>query len=188
MSASLIRLITAATIAGPVTLFQTPAAVADPPPPPPAPPYIPGDVAPAHGSFSYPYNVIVVAPPATVDARGVNVTANVDAAQSSTGLPGSGLGNSPSPPSSLTNSSALRHRGRYDAAIDAQPGGQHRCRHPVGRIRRSLRTTTHERLRRRINRPDRCARQPPTRTRRPQRQEPVNGLTENRSHVSIDAT
>lgn len=95
-------LVAAAAVLGPAPL-----ASADPPPLPPAPPYIPGSVAPQPGSFSYPYNVIVVPPPAAVDARGVNVSTNVDPASQSTGLPGDQLGNSAPPANSLTGSNAL---------------------------------------------------------------------------------
>jgi hypothetical protein len=89
-----------------VALWQPPLAGAQPALPP-APPYVPGDVSPQPGSFSYPYNVIVVPPPASVDARGVNVTANVDPGSQSAGLPGSRLGNSAPPANSLTGSNVL---------------------------------------------------------------------------------
>ncbi|WP_422744398.1 hypothetical protein ACN27E_20990 [Mycobacterium sp. WMMD1722] len=74
---------------------------------PSPPPYIPGDVDPQPGSFSYPYNVIVVPPPAAVDARGVNITTNVDPSSQAIGMPGSELGNSPPPANSLTGSNVL---------------------------------------------------------------------------------
>jgi hypothetical protein len=97
---------TATALALSAALLCAPAAGAQPPPLPPAPPYVPGSVAPYPGSFSYPYNNIVAPAPATVDARGVNVTAGVDPAMASTGLPGDQLGNSPPVPNSLTSSSA----------------------------------------------------------------------------------
>lgn len=84
-----------------------PAAGAEPPDLPPQPPYIPGDVSPQPGSFSYPYNIILVGPPATTDARGVRITTNAGAGQQLSGLPGSALGNTGQAPGSLTNSSAL---------------------------------------------------------------------------------
>lgn len=101
------RVTAAGIIAAALALIVAPVVLADPAPLPPAPPYIPGDVAPEPGSFSYPYNNILVDSPATVDARGVNVTSIADPSQSAVGLPGSALGNSPPPANSLTNSSAL---------------------------------------------------------------------------------
>jgi hypothetical protein len=45
------------------------------------------------GGYGYLYNIYVVPPPPTVDARGVKVTATVDASQKAFGMPGSELGN-----------------------------------------------------------------------------------------------
>jgi hypothetical protein len=87
--------------------FLSPNAAAEPPDLAPAPPYIPGDVSPQPGSFSYPYNIIVVGPPATTDARGVRITTNAAPGQQLNGLPGSQLGNTGQAPGTLTNSSAL---------------------------------------------------------------------------------
>lgn len=47
------------------------------------------------GSFSYPYNVIVVGPPPATDARGTRISAGVDPDMKADGLPGSSLGNAP---------------------------------------------------------------------------------------------
>lgn len=101
------RIIPAAAFAVLLSALGAPAAAAEPPDLAPAPPYIPGDVSPQPGSFSYPYNIIVVGPPATTDARGVRITTNAAAGQQLSGLPGSQLGNTGQAPGSLTNSSAL---------------------------------------------------------------------------------
>ncbi|MGB3485047.1 MAG: hypothetical protein WBB07_22855 [Mycobacterium sp.] len=99
------QMIGAAALAGLASLTLVPVAAAAPDLPP-QPPYIPGDVSPQPGSFDYPYNIIVVAPPATTDARGVKIHTNAGAGQQLSGLPGSQLGNTGQAEGSLTNSSA----------------------------------------------------------------------------------
>ncbi|MBO0681328.1 hypothetical protein JRC04_28025 [Mycolicibacterium sp. S2-37] len=106
----------AVTGAASVPLAPAASAQLDQPSPPP---YIPGNVDPQPGSFSFPYNVILVGPPAAFDARGVNATATVDPAQSAFGMPGDALGNSPPPPNSLTGSNALY--GISAGGVDAPP-------------------------------------------------------------------
>ncbi|MET0897102.1 MAG: hypothetical protein ABWY45_04225 [Mycobacterium sp.] len=101
------HIVAAALTAGALALVSAPVAPAEPPDLAPAPPYIPGDVSPEPGSFSYPYNIILVGPPATTDARGVRITTNAAAGQQLSGLPGSQLGNTGQAPGSLTNSSTL---------------------------------------------------------------------------------
>lgn len=101
------RVTPAAFLAGLLSVVVAPVAAAEPPDLPPQPPYIPGDVSPEPGSFSYPYNIILVGPPATTDARGVRITTNAAAGQQLSGLPGSQLGNTGQAPGSLTNSSTL---------------------------------------------------------------------------------
>jgi hypothetical protein len=101
------RVIPAAFCAGALSVGIASAAVAEPPDLAPEPPYIPGDVAPQPGSFSYPYNIIEVGPPATTDARGVRITSNAAPGLQLEGLPGSQLGNAGQAPGTLTSSSAL---------------------------------------------------------------------------------
>jgi len=97
-------LIIVALLAGAV--LSAARAAAEPAPLPDPPPYVPDNVAPYPGSFSYPYNVVMVGPPWTVDARGVQIGTNGAALESPSGLPGSQLGNSPHPDNSLTSSNA----------------------------------------------------------------------------------
>ncbi|MBI3216754.1 MAG: hypothetical protein HYZ38_23310 [Mycobacterium sp.] len=96
--------LTAALAVCPMILCPT--AAADPVPLPDPPPYVPNDLSPFPGSYSYPYNVIMVGPPWTVDARGVQIGTNIDPGLRPEGLPGSQLGNSAHPDNSLTLSNA----------------------------------------------------------------------------------
>lgn len=100
------RLVTLVLVTGITSTAQPFVSTAQPPALPDPPPYLPGNVDPAPGSFDYPYNIIVVGPPATTDARGVRINTNVDPGQQLSGLPGSQLGNTAQAPGSLTNSSA----------------------------------------------------------------------------------
>ncbi|WP_422742696.1 hypothetical protein ACN27E_15300 [Mycobacterium sp. WMMD1722] len=107
------------TAGGLLTLAPAASAQLEQPAPPP---YIPGDVSPDAGSFSFPYNVILVGPPAAFDARGVNAAATVDPAQSAFGLPGDALGNSPPPPNQLTGSNVLYGISAGGVAAPPPPG------------------------------------------------------------------
>ena len=82
----------AALPVAPVALLCAPPAQAQPDLPDP-PGYIPGAPDAEPGSFSYPYNVIVVGPPPETDSRGTRISAGVDKDAKSAGLPGSSLGN-----------------------------------------------------------------------------------------------
>ncbi|OAN41719.1 hypothetical protein [Mycolicibacterium iranicum] len=68
------------------------------------------------GSFSYPYNVIVVGPPPATDSRGTRVSAGVDKDMKADGLPGSALGNSPQAGGPLVSSNA-----RYGISAGLEP-------------------------------------------------------------------
>ncbi len=70
------------------------------------------------GSFSYPYNVIVVGPPAATDSRGTRISAGVDKDAKSAGLPGSSLGNSPQAGGPLVTSNS-----RYGITAGLEPPG-----------------------------------------------------------------
>jgi hypothetical protein len=113
--ATTVRLAAATVLAGVCAVMGSPSAGADPTLPDP-PPYLPGNVDPVPGSFSYPYNVIMVGPPWTVDARGIQVGTNASAGQPPVGLPGSQLGTSPHPANSLTSANA-----RYGISAGMEP-------------------------------------------------------------------
>ncbi|MUL63720.1 hypothetical protein BOO86_04525 [Mycobacterium sp. CBMA 234] len=101
--------------------IAAPAAVVHAQPPPP--PWIPGAPLPQPGSFQYNYNTILVAPPATNDARGVRIGTTVDTAASAAGLPGSELGNSPNKPNAYTSSSTrYRIQGGITPPVAPNPG------------------------------------------------------------------
>lgn len=70
------------------------------------------------GSFSYPYNVIVVGPPAATDSRGTRISAGVDKDMKADGLPGSSLGNSQQAGGPLVSSST-----RYGITAGLEPPG-----------------------------------------------------------------
>lgn len=115
------KILCALTLTAPGLVVLSPAAGAQPDQPVP-PPFIPGDVSPSAGSFSFTYDVIIVGPPAAFDARGINASATVDPSQSAVGLPGDALGNSPPPPNQLTGSNVLY--GISAGGVDApQPPG-----------------------------------------------------------------
>jgi hypothetical protein len=103
-TAMTLLLIPAAGIGVLFAISQAPAAGAapgDPPTPAPTappqganPPFTP-NLQFINGSYGYLFGVYVTPPPATVDARGVKVTALVDSNQQAFGMPGSQLGNTP---------------------------------------------------------------------------------------------
>ncbi|MGB9227858.1 hypothetical protein [Mycobacterium sp.] len=103
-----VRLIPAAAVWALWALAQAPAASADPPQPVPQPPFLPTpNFFP--GAYGYLYNIYVVPPPSTVDARGVHATANVDESQEAYGMPGSQLGNTPPVAGFFTGASMQRY-------------------------------------------------------------------------------
>lgn len=75
------------------------------------------------GSFSYPYNVIVVGPPPETDSRGTRISAGVDQGAKSTGLPGSSLGNSQQAGGPLVSSNTrFGITGGLEPSSGANPG------------------------------------------------------------------
>ncbi|MDG4668462.1 hypothetical protein [Mycobacterium sp. 236(2023)] len=81
------------------------------------------------GSYSYPYNVIVVGPPPATDSRGTRISAGVDKDAKSAGLPGSSLGNSQQAGGPLTSantrngiSAGLEPAGEANTGIDVRAG------------------------------------------------------------------
>lgn len=102
-----VRLAAASLLTG-VAVAASAAAQAAPPTLPGPPPWIPEVPGlPYQGTGSYLYNYIEVPPPATVDARGVNIGTNAELGRQLQGLPGSKLGNSPHHPDELTSANAL---------------------------------------------------------------------------------
>ncbi len=100
------------------TMLSPCTAVAQPPAPPVLP-WLPGPPLPVNGtmgSYSWPANIIAVAPPAAFDARGVRAAAGVDPAMAGDGMPGSALGLSPNKPNVLTSSST-----RYRIGAGSSP-------------------------------------------------------------------
>jgi hypothetical protein len=113
------RILTVGLAAGAVALWQAALAWSQPLPPPP---YIPGFIEPVPGAYGFPYDIIIVGPPATFDARGVNITAGVDPSQSAIGMPGSALGNSAPPPNAFTGANALYGISAGGVNAPAPPG------------------------------------------------------------------
>lgn len=89
--------------------------------PTPGLPWFPGPPLPVNGtmgSYSWPANIIAVAPPAAVDARGIRAAAGIDPIMSANGMPGSALGLSPNKANVLTSSST---RYRIGAGLSPNP-------------------------------------------------------------------
>ena len=83
---------TLAAIAGGALILFTPAVGrADPPPLPPPNPLIPGQIGPLYGYL----NGRLLAPTITDSPRGTGISTNADPAQTTLGLPGEDLPNSP---------------------------------------------------------------------------------------------
>ncbi|MUM07997.1 hypothetical protein B5P44_24795 [Mycobacterium sp. CBMA 213] len=99
----------------------TPGVARAQPPVPPVLPWMPGPPVPVNGtmgSYSFPANIIAVAPPAAFDARGIRAAAGIDPAMAANGMPGSALGLSSNKPNVLTSSST---RYRIGAGLSPNP-------------------------------------------------------------------
>ena len=96
----------AAAVCG-LSMVDGPAQAAPAAPSPP--PYIPGAPYAYPGSYLYPYNLIPVSGPATTDERGIRAADNADPSMSSTGLPGSQLGQTANKGNVLGTSSSMKY-------------------------------------------------------------------------------